>query len=272
MNMPDNAMLTSPRGLREWYSFLKAHPDEIPVSVLMAVLTVPEFFIRLTSEAKRTFFDTRRFPWVARLEQNWPTIRHELDALLFKVDEIPNFQEVQLEQGLLTTDDKWKTYFFYVYGSRVERNCRECPVTARLIKTIPGMKTAMFSVLGAHKTLPPHRGPYKGVLRYHLALKVPEPRDRCGIRVGEEVRHWEEGRSLIFDDSHEHEAWNQTEETRVVLFVDILRPLPFPLSLFNHLVVWGISRTPFIVDALANLERWYRKVDKDPLPSPSSPS
>lgn len=141
MNMPDDAMFTSPRGLREWYSFLKAHPDEIPLCILMAVLTVPEFFIGLTSEGKRTFFDTRRFPWVARLEQNWPRIRHELDALLFKVDEIPNFQEVQIEQRLLTTDDKWKTYFFYVYDSRVERNCRECPMTARLIRTIPGMKT-----------------------------------------------------------------------------------------------------------------------------------
>lgn len=271
MNMPDNAMLASPRGLHEWFSFLKAHPDQIPVSVLMAVLTVPEFFIRLTAEAKRTFFDTRGFPWVERLEQNWPSIRQELDALLSKIDEIPNFQDVQHEQGLLTADNKWKTYIFHVYGSRVERNCRECPVTARLIDTIPGMKTAMFSVLGAHKALPPHRGPYKGVLRYHLALKVPEPTDRCGIRVGEEVRHWEEGRSLIFDDSHEHEAWNHTDKTRVVLFVDILRPLPFPLSFFNRLVVWGISRTPFIVNALANLERWYRKVDKEPLPASPSP-
>ena len=94
MNMPDDAMFTPPRGLREWYTFLRAHPEEIPLCILMAVLTVPEFFIGLTSEAKRTFFDTRRFPWVARLEQDWPRIRQELDALLSKVDEIPNFQEI----------------------------------------------------------------------------------------------------------------------------------------------------------------------------------
>ena len=245
MNMPDDAMFTStPR------STSSHTPSSRPTRINPALhphgrTHGPGVFHRAHLGGQTDLFRDATIPWVARFGTGLAKIRHELDALLSKVNEIPNFQRCRLEQGLLLTkDDKWKTYFFYLYGGRVERNCRECPVTARLIGTIPGMKTAMFSVLGAHKALSPHRGPTKAYCATISALKVPEPTDRCGIRVGAEIRHWEEGRSLIFDDSHEHEAWNQTEDTRVVLFVDILRPLPFPFSLFNRLVVWGISRTP----------------------------
>ena len=82
----------------------------------------------------------------------------------------------------------------------------------------------MFSILEPGKRLPPHRGPYNGVLRLHLGLLIPEPRERAAIRVGPEQHHWTEGRVLIFDDAYEHEAWNETEQVRVVLFVDFERP------------------------------------------------
>jgi ornithine lipid ester-linked acyl 2-hydroxylase len=99
------------------------------------------------------------------------------------------------------------------------------PETTQLVRGIPGLTTAMFSILAPGKRVPPHQGPHAGVLRYHLALQVPQPVDRCGIRVGTEVRHWAEGRSLIFDDTYEHEVWNDTGGTRVVPFVDFVRPL-----------------------------------------------
>ena len=111
----------------------------------------------------------------------------------------------------------------------------------------------MFSILAPHKHLPEHRGHYKGVLRYHLALLIPEPRTACRIRVGSEVRTWEEGKSLIFDDSYPHEVWNDTDFHRVVLFVDFLRPLPFPLSLLNRLMVFRISRTAYVTDAVGKM-------------------
>ena len=70
-------------------------------------------------------------------------------------------------------------------------------------------------------------------MRYHLALKVPEPREQCRIRVGDEIVTWEEGRSLIFDDTYEHEVWNDTDDERVVLFLDVVRPLRFPMNVVN---------------------------------------
>ena len=77
----------------------------------------------------------------------------------------------------------------------------------------------------------------------------------CRILVGSEVRSWEEGKSLIFDDSHWHEAWNDSDSYRVVLFVDCERPLPFPLSILNRLMIWRISRTPFVTEAIERVRR-----------------
>ena len=121
------------------------------------------------------------------------------------------------------------------------------------------MTTAMFSILSPRKHILDHRGPYKGVLRYHLGLIVPRDAEACRIRVGEDVRHWEEGKSMIFDDTFNHEVWNDTDETRVVLFVDVLRPLPFPESAINRLIVKAIGLSPFVLDAKRNQEAWERR-------------
>ncbi len=67
--------------------------------------------------------------------------------------------------------------------------------------------------------IPPRRGPFMGLLRYHLALKVTRRDDLCGISVGNEYRTWKEGKSLLFDDTYDHEAWNLSDEMRVVLFI-----------------------------------------------------
>jgi len=208
---------------------------------------------RLTRDGNRTFFETELFPWVASVEAGSKAIRAELDNLLLHRDQIPNFQDISEDQNVLTEGDRWKTFFLYAYGHQAEQNCARCPETARLLGGIPGMKTAMFSILAPRKHVPEHRGPYKGVLRYHLGLIIPAPENSCRIRVASEVRSWQEGKSLIFDDSHLHEVWNDSDSWRVVLFVDFLRPLLFPLSLLNRIMVWKISTTPFITDAMQRI-------------------
>lgn len=217
--------------------------------------------IKRTKDGNNTFFPASKFPWVKQLENNWRVIREELEPLLGEREAIPNFHDIEEQQYDLTHDDKWKTFFLYGYGLRYDKNCARCPNTVRLLlQSIPGMKTAMFSILEGKKHIPPHRGPYKGVLRLHLALVVPKPREACRIRVGKDVAIWEEGKCLILDDTFEHEAWNDSEDVRVVLFVDFLRPLMFPLSLLNRLVVWLISKTPHMQKAYQNLEKWEEKI------------
>jgi len=214
------------------------------------------------------FFDPADFPWVRALEANWRTIRGELDGVLTRRERLPNFQDISTDQRSLTQDDRWKTFVLYGYGYKAPRNCARCPETARLVEQVPGMLTAFFSILAPGKHIPSHRGPYKGVIRYHLALMVPEPRERCRLRVGGTTVHWEEGKSLVFDDTYKHEVWNDTSGTRVVLFMDVLRPLPFPLSALNRLIIALIRRHPFIQDARRNLDRWERDAYREDHPGP----
>jgi len=208
------------------------------------------------------FFPTESFTWPRSLEKNWKAIRQELDQMLAYRDDLPNFQDISPEQRLLTDDDRWKTYFFYGYGFRFAGNCAQCPRTATLLAGIPALTTAFFSVLGPHKRLPEHRGPYKGVIRYHLGLKIPSPPEACGIRVGGETAHWQEGKSLLFDDTYQHEAWNDTDEDRVVLFLDIVRPMPFPYSWLNALVITAVGRTSFVRNARRNHADWEQRFEE----------
>jgi beta-hydroxylase len=206
-----------------------------------------------------TFFPIERFPWVAHIEANWTTIREELERVLENHEALPNFQDISKDQIEITDDDRWKTFFLYGYGFKAKLGTEMCPRTAELMRQIPGMKTAMFSILSPRKHILDHRGPYKGVLRYHLGLIVPRDAEACRIRVGEDIRHWDEGKSMIFDDTFNHEVWNDTDETRVVLFVDVLRPLPFPESAINSAIVKAIGYSPFVLDAKRNQEAWERR-------------
>ena len=223
---------------------------------------VDSLYARASIHGDHPFFHKDEFPWVPAIEGGWRDVRAELDALMPYTAEMPNFQDISKHQRKLSQDDGWKTFFFYAYGMRGKANCERCPKTDALLATIPGMKTAFFSILAPGKHLPPHRGPYKGVLRLHLALIVPEPTEKCGIRVADETRHWAEGEVMIFDDAFDHEAWNDTAETRVVLFVDMVRPMRFPASALNRLLIWAIAVSPFVLGARGNYLAWERRFEK----------
>jgi ornithine lipid ester-linked acyl 2-hydroxylase len=208
------------------------------------------------------FLDPATFPWVRTLEENWRTIRAELDEVLEYREQLPNFQDISTDQESITDDDRWKTFFLYGYGFKSEPNCARCPRTTALLEQVPGMTTAFFSILSPHKHIPDHRGPYKGVLRYHLALKIPEPTEACRIRVDGEYATWQEGSSLLFDDSYEHEAWNDTDGIRVVLFMDVVRPLKAPVRQINDFVIRAISKSPYIGDAKRRHLDWETKFEE----------
>jgi len=227
-----------------------------------------EWMIRRQS-ADRVFYDPREFSWTSRLEAGWRDVREELEQVLAGQQPVPSFESVSEEQARIVQPERWRTFFFYAYGHRVEAGCMRCPKTAALLDSIPGMSTAMFSILTPGTRITPHRGPFKGVLRYHLGLVVPPDPERCAIRVAEETRSWQEGRGLVFDDTNEHEAWNETDEVRVVLFVDFLRELRFPLSALNRGMIRLIGASPFVQNMLENLNRLNGRVADAPLGTPS---
>lgn len=201
-------------------------------------------------------YEADRFPWVAEIENEWPRIRAELDQIMKFRDQIPSFHEILKEAGTITNDANWKTFFLAGIGMDCAENARRCPETLRLLGRIPGMKTAFFSILSPHKHIPAHRGAYNGVLRYHLALQVPEPHEKCRIRIGNDYRHWTEGKTLLFDDTFNHEVWNDTDGYRVVLFVDFARPLRQPFHWLNNLLISSGSLAPFLREAGEKQKKW----------------
>jgi beta-hydroxylase len=230
---------------------------------------IERFIGRRSLVGDSTFFALERFRWVEHVEQNWMVIREELERVLEDRTALPNFQDISKDQIEITDDDNWKTFFLYGYGFEAKLGTEMCPRTAALMREIPGMTTAMFSILSPGKHILDHRGPYKGVLRYHLGLIVPQDAEACRIRVGDDIRHWQQGQSMIFDDTFNHEVWNDTDETRVVLFVDVLRPLPAPYSTINSLIVKAIGYSPFVLDAKRNQEAWERRyLERKRAPAP----
>jgi beta-hydroxylase len=158
-------------------------------------------------------------------------------------------QDLSPDQSFLTTDDSWKTFMFLYYGHPVEDNCARCPRTVELLRSIPGIRTAMFSILAPGKHIPRHTGLYNGLLRCHLGLIVP-PGDACRINVGDETRTWEEGKCLVLDDSRPHEVWNDSARERVVLLFDFDRPLTGLLAYLNRMMLWRLASRPFVLAAV----------------------
>lgn len=202
------------------------------------------------------FFTPDQFPWSQDLEANWRVIRQELEQVLEHVGELPNFQDIMPRQRRISPDDGWKTYYFCAFGFVAQKNCDRCPETWKLLQKIPGLKVAFFSILSPGKHIPEHRGKHKGLIRYHLGLMVPEPRSACHIRVNGITAQWEEGKSLIFDDTFPHAVWNDTSGYRAILFLDIARPLKFPLSLVNWIVSQILAFSPLAQEAKANYYTW----------------
>jgi aspartyl/asparaginyl beta-hydroxylase (cupin superfamily) len=233
------------------------NPIMLYLRLKIALFTAFELALKKQSlVGDHRFFDSTQFPWVRHIEDNHGRVRGELDRLLKFMDAIPNFQDISIEQNAITNDGLWKTFFFYAYGRKMQTNCEICPETAALLESIPGMTTAFFSILLPNKSIPIHRGPFAGVLRYHLGLRIPTQATSCGIEVGGETASWEEGRSLVFDDTYPHRAWNLSDELRVVLFVDFQRPLSFPFSLLNRAWISIISASPFIKGLLYRQKHW----------------
>ena len=239
-------------------------PKNYAPKYISAIINWAESLIeRFSVYGNPPIYDNSLFPWVSELEKEWLKIRAELENVMQRREELPNFHEITDQVKPITNDDLWKTYLLAGYGLESEKNSKSCPETARILKKIPGMKTAFFSILAPNKHIPAHKGPYNGVLRYHLGLVVPQPQEQCRIRICDEIKHWEEGKSLIFDDTFIHEVWNDTSGFRAVLFVDFVRPLKFPVNILNKIILMAAMFTPVIREAAENYKRWEKKFYKE---------
>ncbi len=178
--------------------------------------------------------DNRHFPYLEPLTANWQAIRDEVREILKHREAVPAFQEVSHDQKRISKDDSWRTFILYGFGEKAEKNCRRAPITCSLLEQIPNLQTAWFSILAPGYHIPAHRGVSKGIIRGHLGLIVPTERERCRMRVDDRICVWREGDVLVFDDTFEHEVWNDTDEERVVLLFDFDRPMGALGRLLNN--------------------------------------
>jgi beta-hydroxylase len=159
------------------------------------------------------FLDQRQFEFVPALEAQWEAIRAEYLALPGDLFD-PWVQRYMHGGG-------WTVFGLYAVGHEIPGACAVCPNTARALRQVPGLSMAGFSRLAPHTHIKPHAGWAASVYRLHLPLVVPLG---CRLRIATETRSWQEGRCLIFDDTVEHEAWNDSDLPRGVLLLDFLRP------------------------------------------------
>jgi beta-hydroxylase len=136
----------------------------------------------------------------------------------------------------------WNVFFFIAHGSFLYENCSQCPVTFSILKKYKNIKLAMFSTLPPNSTMAPHRGPLKGVLRCLYKLEFKGERNTACLQIKNKIFDWYDNDYIIFDDTLTHNTWNNSDKPRVVLFLDIERPLIFPINLFNKLVLFLVSK------------------------------
>ena len=198
-------------------------------------------------------FKKEDFGFPAFLEENWQTIAEEAQAVVKERDGVHSLVEVSPDHQGIADDKRWKSFFLVGYGYRIDHNCARCPKTAALLEHIPGLISAFFSILEAGAEIPPHRGVTKAMLTGHLGLSIPKDRDSIGLRVTDQVLRWEQGKVFIFDDTFEHEAWNRTDEDRIVLLMHVKRPMKLVGRMLGGLFLEGAKASTFVQDARKNL-------------------
>jgi len=194
----------------------------------------PKFLYFPDLPTKR-FYERELFPWYAELESATAAIREEMLAVLAEDSGfepfLGHFDDNQLEGHLSNAiggKPVWNAFFFYRHGTRYEANHARCPRTSAVLEKVPlcfvrdHSPESCYSVLTAGSHILPHRGVTNTRLVTHLALVVPE--GDIQLHVSGESTGWEEGRCFTFDDTFEHEAWNRSAKTRVVMLMDVWNP------------------------------------------------
>ncbi len=190
-------------------------------------------FLYFAGLPSQPYYPRERFPWLDALEDATATIRGELEALLLQGQPMEAFlgspagQSTEMLRSSGGHLAAWDAWFFFRHGERHGDHCDRCPNTAGLLDALPLVRIrdhapeTLFSVLKPGTHILPHRGVTNTRLVTHLPLIIPPD---CALQVGGEIHAWQEGKCVTFDDTFEHEAWNRSEQTRVVLILDSWNP------------------------------------------------
>lgn len=185
------------------------------------------------------------FPHAKRFTANVADIREEALAVAGTLDRVPRFHDLMREQTEISANDgrDWRMFILKAYGVPVEKNLARCPKLSALLAETPEAVSAVFSFLAPGKHIPCHRGPFRGILRFHLMLSMPHDTDgrpACELQIDGEPHLLAEGDSLLWDDTYPHEVWNRSEQVRIALLLDVWRKdMPYDVEFLSRAIMLG---------------------------------
>ena len=189
----------------------------------------------------------QHFPGAPRFVAAWPELRAEALAIAADLARVPRFHELMPQQADVSANDArdWRMLVLKAYGVPVRDNQARCPRLAQLVEGDPDVLSATLSFLAPHKHIPPHRGPFRGIIRFHLGLSVPlaaDGRPAAVLTVDGREHRIGDGESLLWDDTFTHEVHNRCDAVRIALLLDIRRRgMPLDLALLSRALIRGIG-------------------------------
>ena len=221
------------------------------------------------------------YPELGILEEQHHLIQAECERLLQARDQLPDVESLggsYTKGGIHSA--RWKSFMFKS-GKFIPENCRWAPHSAELLRSIPNLYTAFFSILEPHQYITPHWGYWKGFVRFHLGVIIPnDNRDQsCWLRINSDTAdnakhdtslvtrgekyYWKNGEGMLFDDTYLHDAMNESDQTRVVLWLDLARRMPAALHALNS----GFLKVAHTVPSITRIRK-QALVKLDRLPDP----
>lgn len=183
-----------------------------------AVYFLSEEDVHLGSEP--AFYNNSDYEWVKILENNWEIIKNEM------LEIIEGREEIKLTSSnppYLSDNKAWKNIYFYNFLWKYHKNCNKYPKTYALLKSIPNLTFAEFTVLEPYSKILPHIGETNATIRGHLGIVIPYQHPEMGICVNSEERGWQDGKVVLFSDSHIHHVWNNSDKRRFILVFDVVK-------------------------------------------------
>ncbi len=183
------------------------------------------------------------FPRAPEFVENWEAIRDEALAIAGNLEEVPQFHEIMAEQYKLSAhgNKEWRMFVLRAYGLDLKNNMARCPVLAKLVQSMPNVKSASLSYLAPGKQVPTHTGPFRGITRFYLGLSVPDNENgEPGVTLTIDNQSYKlgNGQALLWDDTYPHSVINDTDQWRIALLLDVYRVnMPSPLRAFTNFII-----------------------------------
>jgi aspartate beta-hydroxylase len=183
------------------------------------------------------------FPAAKDFVAQWREIRKEALAVRETLASVPRFHDLMPEQADISANDglDWRMFIMRAYGVDIPQNRARCPTVSALLDETPGAMSCVLSFLAPGKHIPKHRGPFRGILRFHLMLTMPRTANgdvAAVLEIDGQPYRLGDGECLLWDDTYPHEVWNRSDEVRIALLLDVWRrDMPYDMELLSRAVV-----------------------------------